>query len=100
MADTQKIDSAARDGGRGGTGDLRIKRIAMRGGASAAWMAASVLARALPGTGCAITFIESTKIRTVGVGVGVGEATIPPMISHFAPAVGRARVKSAESVVR
>jgi hypothetical protein len=98
MADTQKIDSAARDGGRGGTGDLRIKRIAMRGGASAAWMAASVLARALPGTGCAITFIESTKNRTVGV--GVGEATIPPMISHFAPAVGRARVKSAESLVR
>ena len=96
MADTQKIDSAARDRGRGGTGDLRIMRIAIRGGASAAWMAASVLARALPGTGCAITVIESTKIRTVGV----GEAPIPLMISHFAPAVGRASVKSAESVVR
>jgi len=96
MADTQKIDSAARDGGRGGTGDLRIKRIAIRGGASTAWMAASVLARALPGTGCAITVIASTKIRTVGV----GEAPIPLMISQFAPAVGRASVKSAESVVR
>ena len=96
MADTQKMDSAARDGGRGGTGDLRIKRIAIRGGGTAAWMATRVLARALPGIGCANTIIESTEIRTVGV----GEATIPPIISHFAPAVGHASVKSAESVVR
>ena len=96
MADTQKIDSAACDSSRGGTGDLRIKRIAIRGGGTAGWITTSVLARALPGTGCTSTVIASTEIRTGGV----GEATIAPISSHFAPAVGHASVKSAESVVR
>ena len=56
--------------------DRRIRSIAIVGGGTAGWLAAAMLARALPGTGICVTVIESPQIGPIGV----GEATIPPII--------------------
>lgn len=58
--------------------DLRIKRIAIVGGGTAGWIAASALSRKL-GRQCSIHLIESPDIPTIGV----GEATIPGIIDFI-----------------
>jgi tryptophan halogenase len=58
--------------------DRRIKRIAIVGGGTAGWIAASALARKV-GRTCSIQLVESPDIPTVGV----GEATIPGIIDFL-----------------
>jgi tryptophan halogenase len=55
----------------------KIESLIIVGGGTTGWMAAAALSTLLKGTNTQITLVESEEIGTVGV----GEATIPPLIA-------------------
>lgn len=56
-------------------GDQAVRNLVIVGGGTAGWMAAASFSKIL-GKGISVTLIESDEIATVGV----GEATVPPLI--------------------
>ena len=58
------------------TPERAIRRIVICGGGTAGWMSAAALSRMLPAQEIAVTLVQSSDIGTVGV----GEATIPPIV--------------------
>ena len=59
--------------------DRRIRSIAIVGGGTAGWMAAAALSKSLAGMDVRLRLIESARVEPVGV----GEATIPPIMDFI-----------------
>jgi tryptophan halogenase len=59
--------------------DRRIRSVVIVGGGTAGWMAAAALSKALAGMGVQLRLIESAQVDPVGV----GEATIPPIMDFI-----------------
>ena len=58
---------------------FQFPKIVIAGGGSSGWIAAALLAKQLEPFGCEIELVESESVGTIGV----GEATIPPIISFL-----------------
>jgi len=59
--------------------DRRIRSVVIVGGGTAGWMAAAALSKSLAGMGVTLRLIESTRVDSIGV----GEATIPPIMDFI-----------------
>ena len=59
--------------------DSALRSILIVGGGTSGWMTATLLNRYLPAAKCRITLVESADIGIIGV----GEATVPPMVAFL-----------------
>lgn len=59
--------------------DSPLRSILIVGGGTSGWMTAALLNRYLPASRCRITLVESADIGIIGV----GEATVPPMVGFL-----------------